>query len=394
MPHSKSIALAVAGLLVMGALSGCDLFSDEPITCVDAINCLSGQVCKEGFCVAATEPPDAGDSPDASISEDAGAADAGSVADAGSPESGTPMMDAGPQSDGGPLPPDSGASASDAGAPSLDAGDGLDAAVSTADAAAGVDSGLADGGAFPPDAGNASDSGPTADGGAPADAGSAFDAGPPDAGPPPVTINAEVGGFASGTPLVMKLYAGTCAAMGGELSTLSGNGDGAFSFPEAIPQDSPFCFTIDAQPSAPRQDCTLVGAVTSANYTANGSQPDPISVGCITKTQPLIIDHLGPSGSPDRDVTLYEWTSGTTITVMNVGAIGSGTNTPVNLPEGAFYSVDVTAPLRTGGEHCWTIGGWGRVGEMPVHVQLYCGEEITVNLTGDDFTDPNLICSR
>jgi len=167
------------------------------------------------------------------------------------------------------------------------------------------------------------------------------------------TIGGTVSGLA-GTGLVLSLNAGA--------QTVSVTANGAFNFPTAIASGSTYAVTVQSQPSAPTQTCSL----TNASGSVSSSNVTNIGVTCTTNTYTVGGAVSGLSGS---GLVLSLNAGAQTLTVAANGAF----TFPTALASGSNYTVTVQTQPSGPAQSCSVTNGNGTVGASNVtNVTVTC----------------------
>jgi hypothetical protein len=175
---------------------------------------------------------------------------------------------------------------------------------------------------------------------------------------PGVTVGGTVGGL-SGTGLVLSLN-GT--------ETLPIAADGAFTFASAVNTGSAYNVTVQTQPSAPSQTCT----VANGSGTAGASNINDVTVTCTTNTYTVGGNVSGLSGSG----LVLSLNSGAQ--TFNVSANGSFVF-PTGLASGSAYAVTVQTQPSAPTQTCTVGSGSGSVTNANV-------SDVSVTCSTDTYT--------
>ena len=160
------------------------------------------------------------------------------------------------------------------------------------------------------------------------------------------TVGGTVSGLA-GSGLVLSLNAGA--------QTVSVAANGAFNFPSAIASGSTYAATVQTQPSAPTQTCSL----TNASGTVSSSNVTNIGVTCTTNTYTVGGAVSGLSGS---GLVLSLNAGAQTLPVAANGAF----TFPTALASGSNYTVTVQTQPSGPAQSCSVTNGNGTVGASNV----------------------------
>ncbi|WP_395706264.1 DUF2341 domain-containing protein [Casimicrobium huifangae] len=167
------------------------------------------------------------------------------------------------------------------------------------------------------------------------------------------TVGGTVSGLA-GTGLVLSLNAGA--------QTVPVTANGAFNFPTAIASGGTYTVTVQTQPSAPTQTCSMTnasGSVSSSNVTS-------ISVSCTTNTYTVGGTVSGLTGSG----LVLSLNAGAQ--TLPVAANGSFTF-PIALTSGSNYAVTVQTQPSGPVQSCTLANGNGTIGGANVtNVTVTC----------------------
>jgi Domain of unknown function (DUF2341) len=167
------------------------------------------------------------------------------------------------------------------------------------------------------------------------------------------TVGGSVSGLA-GSGFVLSLNSGA--------QTLNVAADGSFTFATAINSGASYAVTVQTQPSAPTQTCTVAsgsGTVTSANIA-------DVAVTCTTNTYTVGGSVAGLTGAG----LVLSLNSGAQ--TLNIAADGSFTF-PTALNSGANYVVTVQTQPSSPAQTCGVTSGAGVVGAANVsNVSITC----------------------
>jgi hypothetical protein len=155
-----------------------------------------------------------------------------------------------------------------------------------------------------------------------------------------VTVGGNVSGLA-GTGLVLSLNSGA--------QTLNVGANGAFTFPSTITATSSYAVTVQTQPSAPSQSCT----VASGTGTAGNTNITNIAVTCVTNSFPVnvVLGGLASASPSGTQTVMLGSTISFTLTPISgfviTGASGCGGTLVGNVfttgPITGACSINVTA---------------------------------------------------
>jgi hypothetical protein len=192
------------------------------------------------------------------------------------------------------------------------------------------------------------------------------------------TNNYSVGGSVSGlagSGLVLSLNAGA--------QTLNVSTNGNFTFPTALASGATYAVTVQTQPSAPTQSCT----VASGSGTVTASNVVDIAVSCTTNTYSIGGNVSGLSGSG----LLLSLNGGAqTLAVSTSGSFAFATP----LASGAAYAVTVQTQPSSPAQICSVTSGTGTVAAGNVtDVSVQCAAQaravtLTSNLAAVSTTPP------